>query len=31
MTDRFARFGTEDSGQLKNTIGHFHRKDCRHV
>ncbi len=21
----------KDSGQLKNTIGHFHRKDCRHV
>ncbi len=31
MTDRSVHFGIEDSGQLKNTIGHFHRKDCRHV
>ncbi len=31
MTNGFARFGAEDSGQLKNTTGHFHRKDCGHV
>ncbi len=31
MTDRFVRIGTENSRQLKYTIGYFHRKDCRHV